>query len=160
MALQSDQWICQMAIEHKMFEPFADRQVREFDGKKRIGFILPSCEYDLRVSSDFKVFTDVFGSVIDPKQFCPHAFVDIQADRKIYCARLGFEDLDSLSRQSQIEASIARSLQQEHHSQIGKGDDEDRFGKVAASPNLKNLTARSIDAADRNCLSLFIEADQ
>ncbi len=81
MALQSDQWIRQMAIEHKMLEPFADRQVREFDGKKRIGFILPSYGYDLHVASDFKVFTDVFGSVIDPKQFCPHAFVDIQAGR-------------------------------------------------------------------------------
>ncbi len=63
----------------------------------------------------------------------------------LYCARLGFEDLDS-ARQSQIEASIARSLQEEHHSQIGKGDDEDRFGKVAASPNLQNLTAHSISS--------------
>ncbi len=69
----------------------------------------------------------------------------------LYCARLGFEDLDS-ARQSQIEASIARSLQEEHHFQIGKGDDEDRFGKVAARPNLQNLTARSIVRS-----SLFVE---
>ncbi len=65
-------------------------------------------------------------------------------ESSLYCAWLGFEDLDS-ARQSQIEASIARSLQEEHHSQIGKGDDEDRFGKVAASPNLQNLTAHSIE---------------
>jgi hypothetical protein len=67
----------------------------------------------------------------------------------LYCARVGFEDLDS-ARQSQIEGSAAPGLMEEHHSQIGKGDDKDRFGKVAASQNFQNLPARSIFAFPLN----------
>ncbi len=83
MALQSDKWIRRMAKEYKMIEPFAESQVRENNGNKLISFGLSSYGYDLRVASEFKVFTNVFGSIIDPKQFCPHAFVDIQADQCI-----------------------------------------------------------------------------
>ena len=61
----------------------------------------------------------------------------------IYRAPLGFGNLDS-ARQSKIEASSARAPNEEDHSQIGKADEEDRFGKVAASSNFQNQTARGI----------------
>ena len=62
--------------------------------------------------------------------------------KKLYGARLGFVSLDS-ARQSRIEAGKARGPNEEHHSQIGKGD-EDQFCKVAASPNSHNLSGRGI----------------
>ena len=55
----------------------------------------------------------------------------------IYPAQEGFVNL-GLARQSQIDTN------EEHHSQIGKGDEEGRFGKVAASPNSQKLTERGI----------------
>lgn len=69
-----------MVQEHGMIEPFADEQVKEQNGRKLVSFGLSSYGYDLRVASEFKVFTNVYGSVVDPKQFCPHSFVDIKSD--------------------------------------------------------------------------------
>lgn len=62
---------------------------------------------------------------------------------KTYCTRSGLANLDSV-RQSKIEASSARVSNEEDHSQIGKADEEDQFCKVAASPNLQNLSTCSI----------------
>jgi dCTP deaminase len=80
MALQSDRWIRRMAIEKKMIEPFADRQIRESGGKKLVSFGLSSYGYDLRVAEEFKVFTNVYNSIVDPKNFRADAFVDIKGD--------------------------------------------------------------------------------
>jgi dCTP deaminase len=80
MSLQSDTWIRRMAIEKKMIEPFADKQVREANGKKLVSYGLSSYGYDLRVARDFKVFTNVYNSIVDPKNFSPSAFIDIQGD--------------------------------------------------------------------------------
>jgi len=78
MAIRSDRWIRRMAEEHGMIEPFEAGQVR--DGV--ISYGLSSYGYDVRVASDFKVFTDVHSVVVDPKAFDPRSFVDIEAD---YC---------------------------------------------------------------------------
>jgi dCTP deaminase len=78
MSLRSDKWIRRMAIEHKMIEPFADLQVREAEGKKIVSFGLSSYGYDLRVAEEFKVFTNVYNSIVDPKHFRPDAFVDFR----------------------------------------------------------------------------------
>lgn len=67
-----------MAKEHKMIEPFADRQVREEGGEKIVSFGLSSYGYDLRVGEDFKVFTNVHNAIIDPKDFKANSFVDIK----------------------------------------------------------------------------------
>lgn len=67
-----------MAIEKKMIEPFADSQVREANGKKLVSFGLSSYGYDLRVAEEFKVFTNVYNSIVDPKQFREDAFVNIK----------------------------------------------------------------------------------
>jgi hypothetical protein len=79
MAIKSDRWIKKMALEHRMIDPFEDRQVR--DGV--ISYGLSSYGYDIRVADEFKVFTNVNNALIDPKNFDPRSFVDIKADTVI-----------------------------------------------------------------------------
>ena len=74
--IKSDAWIRKMALEHGMIEPFEDRQVRE----GVVSYGLSSYGYDIRVADEFKVFTNINNTVIDPKNFDPSAFVDIKAD--------------------------------------------------------------------------------
>ncbi len=76
MSIRSDKWIRRMAMQHKMIEPFTDGLVRE--GKVSYG--LSSYGYDLRVANEFKVFTNVYNTVVDPKNFTEDAFVDIKGD--------------------------------------------------------------------------------
>lgn len=78
MTLRSDKWIRKMALEHKMIEPFAHTQVREEKGQKRVSFGLSSYGYDLRVAEEFKVFTNVYSTIVDPKNFQKDSFVDIK----------------------------------------------------------------------------------
>lgn len=80
MSLKSDGWIRRMSIEHKMIEPFVDGQIKESEGNKLVSYGLSSYGYDLRVAKEFKVFTNVYNSIVDPKQFRADAFVDIHAD--------------------------------------------------------------------------------
>ena len=74
MALKSDRWIKRMALEHKMIEPFVDHQVRE----GVISYGLSSYGYDIRVADEFKIFTNVNSSIVDPKNFDPRSFVDFK----------------------------------------------------------------------------------
>lgn len=76
MGLKPDRWIRQMARERGMIEPFVDEQVRE----GVISYGLSSYGYDMRVGDQFKVFTNVYSALVDPKRFSPQSFVDIQAD--------------------------------------------------------------------------------
>lgn len=80
MSLQSDRWIRQMAKKYGMIEPFEEELVREVDGKKVISFGLSSYGYDLRVAEEFKIFTNLNNSIVDPKDFSSSAFVDIESD--------------------------------------------------------------------------------
>jgi dCTP deaminase len=80
MGLQADRWIRQMALEEGMIEPFVDRQIREVEDEKVISFGLTSYGYDLRVANEFKIFTNVHNSIVDPKNFSENAFVHIEAD--------------------------------------------------------------------------------
>jgi dCTP deaminase len=81
MSVCSDQWIRRMAKENAMIEPFVDGQVRAGEsGGRLISYGLSSYGYDLRVSDEFKVFTNVFSSVVDPKNFDPASFVDMKTD--------------------------------------------------------------------------------
>ena len=57
-----------MAQEHGMIEPFVDHLVREENGKKLISYGLSSYGYDLRVAKEFKVFTNLYSSIVDPKK--------------------------------------------------------------------------------------------
>jgi dCTP deaminase len=74
MPIKSDKWIRRMCEEHRMIEPFERGQVR--DGV--ISYGLSSYGYDIRVSNEFKVFTNVHNALVDPKNFDDRSFVDIQ----------------------------------------------------------------------------------
>ena len=74
MGVQPDVWIEKMAREHGMIEPFESGQVSE--GK--ISFGISSYGYDLRVSDEYKIFTNVNNSVVDPKAVDPNSFVDFR----------------------------------------------------------------------------------
>ena len=76
MGLKADVWIRKMALEHGMIEPFVERQVRE----GVISFGLSSYGYDMRVASSFKIFTNVYSAIVDPKNFSPQSFVDVETD--------------------------------------------------------------------------------
>ena len=65
-----------MAVEHRMIEPFVDSQMRT----GVISYGVSSYGYDIRVGDEFKVFTNVYNTVVDPKNFDPKSFVDIKAD--------------------------------------------------------------------------------
>jgi dCTP deaminase len=76
MTIRSDRWIRKMAEEHGMIEPFQDRQVRE----GAISYGLSSFGYDVRVADEYKVFTDVYSVIVDPKAFDARSFVDVKGD--------------------------------------------------------------------------------
>lgn len=81
MSVCSDKWIRRMAKERGMIEPFVDGQVKtRKDGSRVISYGLSSYGYDLRVSREFKVFTNIFNTVVDPKNFDQKSFVDIETD--------------------------------------------------------------------------------
>src|SRR6478672_7852885 len=81
MSVCSDAWIRRMAVENRMIEPFADGQTKKLEnGLRVISYGLSSYGYDLRVSREFKVFTNVFNTVVDPKNFDPRSMVDIVTD--------------------------------------------------------------------------------
>ena len=75
MSIKSDRWIKEMA-RGGMIEPFVENQVRE----GVVSFGLSSYGYDIRVADEFKIFTNINNTVIDPKAFDPRSFVDVQAD--------------------------------------------------------------------------------
>ncbi len=74
MSVKSDKWIRRMALEHKMIEPFEDRQVR--DGV--ISFGVSSYGYDMRVADEFRIFTNVNSTIVDPKSFDAKSFVEFK----------------------------------------------------------------------------------
>src|SRR3979490_3614937 len=79
MSIQSDRWIREQALEHRMIEPFSEKQVRECV----LSYGLASYGYDLRVSDEFKIFTNVNSAIIDPKAFDERSFVTVVADSVI-----------------------------------------------------------------------------
>jgi len=71
MSVLSDRWIKKMAIEKKMIDPFVPEQKRG----KNISYGLSSFGYDARVASEFKIFTNVHSTIVDPKNFNNNSFV-------------------------------------------------------------------------------------
>jgi deoxycytidine triphosphate deaminase len=72
--IKSDRWIKQMALEKGMIKPFEDRQVRQ----GTISYGLSSYGYDIRIADEFKLFTNINTTIVDPKSFDPRSFVDYQ----------------------------------------------------------------------------------
>src|SRR5918999_1056899 len=76
MTIKSDRWIKRMAREHGMIEPFVESQAQA----GVVSYGAASYGYDTRVADEFKVFTNIYNTVVDPKNFDPKSFVDIRAD--------------------------------------------------------------------------------
>jgi dCTP deaminase len=71
MSLRPDSWIRARAREG-MIDPFEERQVRE----GTISYGLSSYGYDIRIADEYKIFTNVNNSLVDPKAFDEGSFVD------------------------------------------------------------------------------------
>ena len=76
MTIQPDHWIRKMAHSHGMIEPFVEKQV----STHVISYGVSSYGYDIRVADEFKIFTNVFSAVVDPKHFDPKSMVDFKGD--------------------------------------------------------------------------------
>ena len=76
MSIKSDKWIRQNSIENNMIEPFEEKQVSE----NKISYGVSSYGYDIRVADEYKIFTNVNNSVVDPKNFDDNSFVDFKGD--------------------------------------------------------------------------------
>ena len=76
MGLMNDAWIKRMAKEQRMIEPFVEDQIRE----DVISYGLSSYGYDIRVTDEFKIFTNVHSAIVDPKHFNPNSFIDYKGD--------------------------------------------------------------------------------
>jgi len=76
MSIKSDRWIRRMATEHDMINPFSEKQFRE----GVISYGLSSYGYDLRVADEFKIFTNVNSTVVDPKKFDERSLVNVESD--------------------------------------------------------------------------------
>src|ERR1043166_375600 len=74
--LKSDRWIRKMSLEQGMINPFSEKQVRE----GVISYGLSSYGYDLRVADEFKIFTNVNSTMVDPKKFDERSFVNMTSD--------------------------------------------------------------------------------
>jgi dCTP deaminase len=76
MGLKPDHWIRKMALEHKMIEPFVDKQVRQ----GVISYGVSSYGYDVRVADEFMIFTNVHSAIVDPKHFDPKSMFEFKDD--------------------------------------------------------------------------------
>jgi len=76
MTLMSDKWIIKKAEESQMISPFEKKQVRE----GTISYGISSYGYDARVSDEFKIFTNVNNTIVDPKNFSLDGFVEKKSD--------------------------------------------------------------------------------
>lgn len=80
MAIKSDNWIEKMALEQGMIYPFQRGQVSSNEQGRIISYGVSSYGYDVRCADEFKVFTNINSTIVDPKAFDPKSFVDIKAD--------------------------------------------------------------------------------
>ena len=79
MTIKSDRWIIEQARKG-MIEPFENGQVRERDDRKIISYGTSSYGYDVRCSTQFKIFTNIHSATVDPKAFDESSFINIESD--------------------------------------------------------------------------------
>ena len=79
MSIKSDKWIRRMAAQG-MIEPFEPNQVRSVEGRKIVSYGTSSYGYDIRCANEFKVYTNINSTIVDPKNFDTASFVDVVSD--------------------------------------------------------------------------------
>ena len=80
MTIKSDKWIKKMSQEHNMIEPFEAGQVKVINNQKIVSYGTSSYGYDVRCADEFKIFTNINSSIVDPKDFNDKNFVDFKGD--------------------------------------------------------------------------------
>jgi len=80
MGIKSDKWIRRMADGHGMIEPFEPNQVKRNGGGSIVSYGTSSYGYDVRCSDEFKIFTNINSTIVDPKKFDPNSFVDFKGE--------------------------------------------------------------------------------
>ena len=81
MSIKSDAWIRRMAQQHGMIEPFEPGQIKQnASGGRIVSYGTSSYGYDVRCANEFKVFTNINSTVVDPKDFDPKNFVDFTGE--------------------------------------------------------------------------------
>jgi deoxycytidine triphosphate deaminase len=78
--IKADKWIRRMAQSTGMIEPFEAGQIRQIDGKRIVSYGTSSYGYDIRCSREFKIFTNINSTIVDPKNFDEGSFVDFTGD--------------------------------------------------------------------------------
>lgn len=80
MTIKCDRWIKQMALEHGMISPFVEEQTRHTQNGATISYGVSSYGYDIRCADEFKIFTNINSTIVDPKAFDNRNFVDLKSD--------------------------------------------------------------------------------
>ncbi len=80
MTIKSDRWIRRMAEEHRLIEPFEPQQIRDNGRGRVVSYGTSSYGYDIRCANEFKIFTNINTTIVDPKNFDENSFVDLQSD--------------------------------------------------------------------------------
>lgn len=76
MSIKPDHWIRTMCLNHKMIDPFVEKQVRQ----GVVSYGVSSYGYDIRVANQFKIFTNVNTAIVDPKHFDESSFVHFEGE--------------------------------------------------------------------------------
>ena len=80
MTIKADKWIKRMSQEQNMIEPFESGQIKFVDNQKIVSYGTSSYGYDVRCADEFKIFTNINSSIVDPKNFDNKNFVDFKGD--------------------------------------------------------------------------------
>ena len=83
MSIKSDKWIKKMSLENEMITPFEQQQIRKSDNQKIISYGTSSYGYDVRCSTEFKIFTNINHNIVDLKNFDVQSFVEVNANECI-----------------------------------------------------------------------------
>ena len=83
MSIKSDKWIRRMANEYRMIDPFEPDQVKQVDGRRIVSYGTSSYGYDIRCADEFKLFTNINSTIVDPKEFDEKNFVNFKGDSVI-----------------------------------------------------------------------------
>jgi dCTP deaminase len=80
MPIKSDRWIRRMAEEQRMIEPFEPKLISKLEGRPVVSYGTSSYGYDVRCADEFKIFTNINSTIVDPKNFDPKSFVDLKSE--------------------------------------------------------------------------------
>lgn len=80
MSIKSDRWIARMSLQHHLIAPFTQQQVNRNGEKKIISYGTSSYGYDVRCAHEFKIFTNINTTIVDPKNFDDRSFIDLEGE--------------------------------------------------------------------------------